>query len=56
MFGLFGADPTEEEKQTAVKTLLERLSDGTQPVSDQLKQLAKEGDPKASDAAQKDPC
>jgi len=39
MFGLFGADPTEEEKQTAVKTLLERLSDGTQPVSDQLKQV-----------------
>ncbi len=39
VFGFGSAEPTEEEKQAAVKTLLERLNDGTQPVAEQLKEV-----------------
>lgn len=39
MFGIGAVKVVEAEKKKAIKTLLERLSDGTQPVAEQLKQV-----------------
>lgn len=37
------SEPTDEEKQQAVKTLRERLSDGSQPVLEQLQKGGEAG-------------
>jgi hypothetical protein len=39
MFGFRAAEVSDAKKNEAIKTLLGRLSDGSQPVDDQLKQV-----------------
>jgi len=43
MFVFGGVKVVDAEKKKAIKTLRERLSDGTQPVAEQLKQARENG-------------